>query len=169
MVGNSGISQTIWWTTFLITLATGLTAGVFFAFSNFIMRGLALIRADQGIAAMQSVNITVVNPLFMAVLFGTAAACLPLLFWAIRSTHQPGAKWLIAGSVLYILGTIVVTAVFNVPLNNQLARILPGNNDAYLWASYLKVWTAWNHVRTLSSLLASAAFVVALCRLTSRA
>ncbi|WP_251959094.1 hypothetical protein [Nostoc commune] len=60
-------------------LGCGLMAGVFFAFSTFVMNALARLQPVQGIVAMQSINITVINPLFMAVFLGTAAACIFLL------------------------------------------------------------------------------------------
>ncbi|MEH2408541.1 anthrone oxygenase family protein [Nostoc sp.] len=59
-------------------LGCGLIAGVFFAFSTFVMNALARLQPAQGITAMQSINITVINPLFMAVFLGTAAACILL-------------------------------------------------------------------------------------------
>ncbi len=40
-------------------LGCGLIAGVFFAFSSFVMNALARIQPTQGIAAMQSINITI--------------------------------------------------------------------------------------------------------------
>jgi uncharacterized membrane protein len=33
-----------------------------------------------------------------------------------------------------------------------------------MWRHYLKVWTAWNHVRATASLAAAASFIVALVR-----
>ncbi len=65
-------------------LGCGLMAGVFFAFSTFVMNALARLQPTQGIAAMQSINITVINPLFMAAFLGTAAAAYSIssvLFW----------------------------------------------------------------------------------------
>jgi uncharacterized membrane protein len=38
------------------------------------MSALARLQPSQGIAAMQSINITVINPWFMAAFLGTAAA-----------------------------------------------------------------------------------------------
>jgi uncharacterized membrane protein len=60
----------------IATLGCGLVAGVFFAFSTFVMSALARLQSKEGIAAMQAINITVINPWFMIALFGTAAACL---------------------------------------------------------------------------------------------
>jgi uncharacterized membrane protein len=56
-------------------LGCGLMAGFFFAFLICVMNALAHLPAAQGIAAMQSINIAVLNRWFFAVFFGTAAAC----------------------------------------------------------------------------------------------
>jgi uncharacterized membrane protein len=53
--------------------------------------------------------------------------------------------------------------VFNVPLNNALAALQPSAPEAgAVWATYLKDWTFWNHVRTVASAVASGLFVAAL-------
>ena len=62
--------------TLVAALGCGLIAGVFFAFSTFVMRALARLSPSEGIAAMQSINITVLNPWFLGAFLGTAAACL---------------------------------------------------------------------------------------------
>ena len=76
---------------------------------------------------------------------------------------EPGAALLLAGGVLYVVGMFVVTAVFNVPLNNALMAVEPASAEAAsLWARYLMDWTWWNHVRTVASTAAFALFVAAL-------
>ncbi len=142
----------------LTALGCGLMAGVFFAFSAFVMNALARLQPERGIAAMQSINIAAISPLFMTVLFGTAAACI-LLAIASLSTwhHQPSAAYLLSGSLLYLFGTIIVTIAFNVPLNEALAKVVPTSSEAAaLWANYLTAWTNWNHLRTIAALTAAA-------------
>jgi uncharacterized membrane protein len=149
--------------TLLSALGCGLVAGVFFAFSAFVMTALARLPPAQGIAAMQSINVVAVTPVFMTALFGTAAACTALAIVALASWGEAGAAYLLAGSVLYVVGAAVVTMAFNVPRNNALAAVDPASADgAGLWARYLAGWTAWNHVRTVASLAALAALVMAL-------
>lgn len=149
--------------TFLAALGAALVAGIFFAFSVFIMTALGRLPAEGGISAMQSINVVVLNPVFFAVFFGTAAIALVLAIIALIAWSEPGAPYLLAGSLLYLVGTILVTMVFNVPLNNRLASVAPGSAEgAAVWTRYLSAWTAWNHVRTLASLAAAAAFIIAL-------
>lgn len=145
-------------------LGCGLIAGVFFAFSSFVMNALARLQPTQGIAAMQSINITVINPLFMAPFLGTAAACIFFLITSVLKWHQPGAVYLLLGSLLYLIGTFGVTVVFNVPLNEALATVEPSSTDGIkLWSGYLANWTLWNHVRTAAALAATALFSIGLC------
>ncbi|MBV8883484.1 MAG: DUF1772 domain-containing protein [Chroococcidiopsidaceae cyanobacterium CP_BM_RX_35] len=143
----------------------GLVAGVFFAFSTFVMNALARLQPKDGIAAMQSINITAINPLFMLALFGTAAACLFLTVSSLLKWHQPGATYLLIGSLFYLMGTILVTIAFNVPLNDMLAIVKPDSTEgASLWAKYLTTWTFWNHIRTIAALIAAALLMIALSK-----
>jgi uncharacterized membrane protein len=147
----------------IAALGCGLVAGVFFAFSTFVMPALARLQPPQGIAAMQSINITAISPLFMFALFGTAFACLLIAVSVLFQLHQPSAFYLLAGSLLYLIGTIAVTIVFNVPLNEALAIAKPDSPEGVtLWAKYLTDWTLWNHVRTIAALAAAALMTISL-------
>ena len=144
-------------------LGCGLMAGVFFAFSAFVMTALARLPPGQGIAAMQSINVVVINPVFGVAFFGTAAACVLLAVSALLGWRRPGAVYVLVGSLLYLLGTIAVTIVFNVPRNDALAAVDPASAEgARLWADYVTSWTAWNHVRAAAALGASASLTIAL-------
>ncbi len=121
-----------------VALGCGLIAGVFFAFSTFVMNALARLPPAQGIAAMQAINIMAINPLFMVALLGTAATCTSLAVSALLNWHQLSAAYLLFGCLLYLVGTVMVTIVFNVPLNNALAKVKPdGTAGATIWVSYL--------------------------------
>ena len=151
--------------TLLSALGCGLIAGVFFSFSSFVMKALAKLPPTQGIASMQSTNVVVINRWFMSVFFGTAIICLLLAVLSVFRWQTTGAGYRLIGSLLYLLGTILVTIVCNVPLNDSLAAVDPASTDAgQVWANYLTTWTAWNHVRTIAALAAAAAFTAACCR-----
>ncbi len=159
----STVDQLLFVVTLLAVLGCGLIAGVFFAFSAFVMKALARLPPGEGIAAMQSINIVVLNPWFLGVFLGTAAICVVALIASLLRWHQPGAVYLLVGAALYLLGSLLVTIVFNVPKNNALASVAPADPDAAsLWANYVTNWTAWNHVRTAASLAAAASFSIAL-------
>lgn len=161
-------SQSVFALTLVSALGCGLVGGVFFAFSAFAMKALSRLPPAEGMAAMQSINIAVINPWFMVAFLGTGATSLLALIAGARRWHEPGAVYLFAGGVLYIVGSILVTLVFNVPRNNALASLARTDpNAAGLWAGYVTGWTAWNHVRTIASIAAAAAFSIALaCRST---
>ncbi len=142
--------------TLFSALGSALVAGIFFAFSTFIMKAFGRLQPEQGIAAMQAINVTVLNPWFFAVFFGTGVGCIFLAIFALLHWSGPAASHLVVGSMLYIVGTIFVTLVFNVPLNNALARAAANDPDSVsLWRHYLRRWTFWNHVRTGGSLAAA--------------
>ncbi|NEQ47429.1 MAG: DUF1772 domain-containing protein [Leptolyngbya sp. SIOISBB] len=146
-----------------VAIASALTAGIFFAFSTFVMQALGQQTAAAGIAAMQSINITVINPWFMLVFFGPGVAGLVLTLTTFRQLDQPGALYWLAGTVFYIIGTIGVTIAGNIPLNDALAVVNPDSAaGATLWATYLTDWTFWNHVRTVAAAIAAVLFTLAL-------
>ncbi|MGH9900182.1 MAG: DUF1772 domain-containing protein [Pyrinomonadaceae bacterium] len=150
--------------TLFSALGCGLIAGVFFAFSTFVMNALARLPPAQGIAAMQSINVTVINLWFLAAFVGTAGTCVLLAVSSLLMWHKPGTVYLLVGSLLYLVGTVLVTIVFNVPRNEALAVMDPTSADAAsLWVGYISSWTAWNHVRTAAALAAAASFTIAFC------
>jgi uncharacterized membrane protein len=131
-----------------------LISGVFFAFSSFVMSGLGRLPANRGMEAMNSINVTVINPLFMAVFLGSGLIAFALAAMNFFSLPDPAALKIVAGAGIYALGSIGVTIVFNVPLNDALAAAAGGTEGAALWTGYLKTWSLWNHVRCLASLAA---------------
>ena len=148
----------------ICALGCGLIAGVFFAFSTFVMDALSRLQPKSGIAAMQSINISAINPLFMVALFGTAVTCIILAIFSLSKWHQSGTVYILFGSLLYLIGSVLVTIAFNVPLNDALANVKPDSIDgANLWARYLTDWTFWNHIRTVAALMAAALFTFAFC------
>jgi uncharacterized membrane protein len=153
---------------FVVTLAAalgcGLMAGVFFAFSAFVMRALARLPPAHGIAAMQSINVAVINPWFMTAFLGTGLGCLLLAVSSLLRAEGSETVHLLAGSLLYLVGTVLVTLVFNVPRNDALAAVDPSSAEgARLWAGYVRGWSAWNHVRTAAALAAAALLTAAVC------
>ena len=160
---NSELLATV---TFLTALGAGLMAGLFFAFSVSVMRALSRIPPPAGIAAMQAINIVILNPVFGIVFFGTVLASLLLAGYALVIWDQPGAAYLFAGGALYVAGGFLVTVVFNVPRNNALAKLDPSSSAAAAaWSRYVSEWTSWNHVRMVACLGSLAAFLKAFAML----
>ncbi len=112
-------------------LGCGLMAGFFFAFSICVMKALGAIPPTHGISAMQSINVAVINPWFLTPFFGMAVLSVLLSITAVLRWHEPGAAYVVAGGLLYFLGTFLVTMLFNVPRNNALAGA--GSFTIALW------------------------------------
>jgi uncharacterized membrane protein len=149
--------------TFIAAIGTATMGGVFFAFSTFVMAGLDRLPPAQAIAAMQSINITAVRPAFMLGLFGTAAICLYLAVRAVMTWGDRQALLLLAGAALYLVGAILLTGSYHVPLNDKLAVLDPHSASAAgQWHDYVRGWTSLNHVRTVACIGAAVAFVGAL-------
>lgn len=137
-------------------LGSALIGGVFFAFSSFIMQALARLPAEQGIAAMQSINVVVLNRSFLGAFMGTAALSLLVAVLAIFGWSAPEAPYLLAGAVSYLGGTFLVTILGNVPLNNRLADVTATDPEAEaVWLHYLTRWTRFNTLRTVAALAAA--------------
>ncbi|MEU2896757.1 anthrone oxygenase family protein [Streptomyces sp. NPDC001273] len=149
--------------TLLGVLGTGLAAGVFCAFSTFVMRGLAALPPAQGVAAMQAVNVAAVRPGFMLVFLGSTVLCAVLTVVTFVLWPEEGAVELLVGGALYLLGSFGLTVAANIPRNDALARLEPDSAEAVAyWPVYVREWTRWNHVRTLASAGATLAYVLAL-------
>jgi uncharacterized membrane protein len=147
---------------FAAAIGSGIVGGIFYAFSSFVMAALARIPSAQGVAAMNSIIVAVINVSFMTVFMGTAilslvAGVASLLMW-----KEPGAKFALAGSIVYLLGCFGVTMIFNVPLNDRLASLADTAQAVAFWPRYLVAWNLWNHVRSASGIVSAALFTAAL-------
>jgi len=144
-------------------LGSALVGGVFFAFSSFVMKALARVPSSEGIAAMQSINVVVINPSFLGVFMGTALLSLAVVGLALTKWSHPAAMFFLAGAIFYFVGTFIVTVAGNVPLNDQLAAVSATDAAAAeLWEHYLGRWTMWNHVRTVSAMVGALLFTLGL-------
>jgi len=150
-------------TSAVLALLGSAIGGVFFAFSSFVMKALANLSSSEGIAAMQSINVVVLNPSFLGTFTGSAVFSVVAAAFAIKEWVLPSAPFVLAGALLYLGGTFLVTAFGNVPLNNQLAAVSAADPEAApLWASYLDRWTLLNNLRTVAAIAATLAFLAGL-------
>ena len=146
---RSSIVEALIWT---VLLGNGLMAGIYLAFSSFIMRSFATMPVAHGIAAMNAINATILKSPFMPIFFGSTGASIVLIAVGAWFWGEPGTGQAIAAGATYVVGMFAVTAFCNVPLNNALADV--GDDDAHaslVWSRYLQRWTRWNTVRALAS------------------
>jgi uncharacterized membrane protein len=157
------MGRTIYLLTVLAALGSAIVGGAMYAFSSFIMSGLDRATPGEAVAAMNGVNVTAVRAPFMIPFVGTALLSAVLVVVGLVRWGRPESVWLVVGGLVYALGTFVLTMAYNVPRNDALALVDPASGEAAArWAAYLREWTAANHVRTVASLAAAAAFVAAL-------
>jgi len=151
-------------------LAFALVGGVFLAFSDFIMRALSNTSGSGGVEAMQVINREVFRYVFMALFLGLAPVSAGLTGYAWLSLSGPGATLIALAGLVYLIGAFGVTVVFNVPLNETLARAETVSEAAHrFWTdTYLPRWTFWNSVRTVACTVAAALLLFGLLWMAQR-
>jgi uncharacterized membrane protein len=148
---TSSIITALFWAA---ALSSGLIAGIYFAFSVFIMRAFGKIETSQSVVAMNAINETILRSLFMPLFFGSTIVSVILIIVALTHWGDAGSGLTLIAGAIYFVGMFVCTVVFNVPLNHLLAGVNEDNANAEeVWSLYLKTWTLWNHLRTVSSLV----------------
>lgn len=128
-------------------VGAGVVTGLLFAFSNFVMQSLAKLPNDQGMFAMQQINEKIINPIFLTFFLGTPLLCLLIGAKASMDLEANRSIFLLAGAVLYLIGPFGITVLFNVPLNDRLAKTDRAESDT-VWPEYQLRWQRWNHART---------------------
>jgi uncharacterized membrane protein len=144
-------------------IASALVAGLFFAFSTVIMQAFGRLAVAEGVAAMQAINRVILRSSFMPLFFGSTLAAVLLAVIALSHWDAPGSTAMLLAGLVYAVGMFLCTAIRNVPLNNRLDAVEAASAEAgEVWARYQREWTAWNHVRTLASTIASALYIAAI-------
>jgi len=143
-------------------ILTGLSAGLFFAWSVSVIPGTQKLMDATYLESMQSINRAILNPLFYTVFFG------PFLFPAVSSffaysTNKTAFALFLAAALIYAIGTIGVTALGNIPLNDQLDILnlteMNSKQRSAFRTDYESKWNQFHSIRTAFSLLV---FVLAL-------
>ena len=145
-------------------LAYALVAGVFLAFSDFIMRSLSITGGSGGVEAMHVINREVFRWLFMTLFLGMAAVSLFIAGYAWVSLDGPAGTIILLAALVYLIGCFGVTVVFNVPMNQALAgmELTSDVTRTYWLQTYVPRWTFWNSVRSGAAALAAALLMCSL-------
>lgn len=156
-------------TTLLAAVGSGAMAGLLFAFSVFVMKSLSRLPPEQGLTAMQFINVDIFNPAFIVLFCGTPLLCLLLGIRAVLSWQKPDSPLLLLGSARYLIGTLGVTVAFNIPLNNSIAAIRSSSALApAAWQSFVSSWMSWNHLRTGAAFAAALSLTIAATLMRTR-
>ena len=139
----------------LITATTtALIAGLFYTYTCSVNPGLTRLPDSGYLAAMQSINKAILNPLFFASFLGTLLL-LPLSTYL--HYRQPGFSILLIATLVYVIGVIGVTAFGNIPLNDALAgfnlKSASIEEIARQRTKFEKPWNKLNTIRTVVSLI----------------
>jgi uncharacterized membrane protein len=135
-------------------LLFGLSAGVFFTYSNSVMPGLRRTDDHTYVTAFNGMNVAILNPLFFVVFVGAQIASVVTAIVALATGHAALGWWQVGATAVYLIGVIVITGLIHVPLNTAIAR----DRDR---APFEKRWVRYNHVRSLASILAFALALIA--------
>jgi len=149
-------------------LAYALIGGVFLAFSDFIMRSLALTGGHGGVEAMQTINREVFRWVFMALFLGMAAVSLIVTAYGALSLSGPAGTLIALAGLVYLIGCFGVTVAFNVPMNETLGALEMSSDAArdYWVQTYVPRWTFWNSVRTIACAVSAALLLFGLLWMT---
>lgn len=133
-----------------------LIAGIFFAFSDFVMKSLNRMEETAAIEAMQSINLWVYRSFFMIGLYTMVPVSLFGIFnWAFNA----GDPLFAMGGAAYLIGVIIVSGLGNIPLNEKLAKLPSGDlATKKFWVHYVQKWSALNHLRVLGATVAALFF-----------
>jgi uncharacterized membrane protein len=114
---------------FVAAIGSGLVCGI----SSFVMAALGRIPPAQGVAAMNSNNVTVNNPSFMTAFIGTGVLCVVIGVGSLFMWNHADARIAFGASLVYLLGCIGRTMILNVPLNEKLASIADPATAIAFW------------------------------------
>jgi uncharacterized membrane protein len=143
-------------------LSSALLAGVFQSFSDFVMQGL--LRADPrgGIECMQHLNRTVFRSVFIVTFMALVPISLAFAAYAWLKLEGMPSRLIIAAAIVYVPFVFAVTAAGNVPMNQKLdAMDHTSDEAAEYWAIYGRVWTRWNTIRTVGSIVTAGCYLFA--------
>jgi uncharacterized membrane protein len=144
-------------------ILTGLAAGFFYAWQVSVIPGTKKVIDLTYLESMQSINRAILNPAFFLVFFGTM-----VLLWLATIQSYGSNKTmficLLIAAISYTVGTFWVTAVGNVPLNDQLEALnlseLSAEKLSEFRQYYESKWNRLHMVRTAFSLISFIAVVI---------
>lgn len=150
------------------TVTTGLTAGVFTDWSNAIMPGLGDVDDRTFVEAFGALDSAITNPFFIGVEFTGALVLMAVATFLHRTPQRRSALvWIAAALVLYLVAFVVTIGV-NEPLNEKLREAGDPSTAAEYAAARAQLdeamWTTWNTVRAIASVLAFGCLAWALTR-----
>jgi uncharacterized membrane protein len=149
----------------LATITTALVAGLFYAFAVSVNIAFAQLPDAVYITATQAINVAIVNPAFMISFLG-APVLLPLATWLhARPAFTRRSWYILAATLVFVIGSFGVTVLANIPLNDKLASFSTEGASAeqlhHIRMAFATPWNNWHIVRTLAGIVALVLLVMA--------
>lgn len=140
---------------FITVLLNALSAGFFVAWSVSVILGTKKVSDFTYLETMQLINREILNPVFFMVFFGSLIA---LTINAVLQFNNQPVFWLVvASAIVYLVGTFGVTALGNVPLNNELEAFdinQPGLEALREFRAYYEgTWNRFHNIRTIAGMI----------------
>lgn len=148
-------------TLFLAVALTGLSSGLFYAWSVSVIPGTRKVIDSTYLETMQSINRAILNPTFFLIFFGS------LILLCVATAQQFGSNqtfWLLLlAAITYAVGTVGVTAMGNVPLNNQLDELNLIDMSSDKISAFRQFYELkWNRLHLIRTAFAVAAFLLSI-------
>lgn len=146
-------------------ILTGLCAGLFYAWSVSVIPGTQRIDDLSYLKSMQSINREILNPAFFLVFFGSLIALVCTTYFT-YSVSTKGFVFLLIATLTYLIGTIGVTGMGNVPLNNELEALNLTELSTKDMAQFRQHYESrWNKLHTYRMLFSVLSFIMTLLAL----
>ncbi len=150
-------------TLLIAAFLTALIAGLFYSYSCSVNAGLGKLPDAAYLAAMQSINREILNPLFFMSFMGTLFL-LPLATW-LQFSNPVSTRFyfMLAATLVYAIGTFGVTILGNVPLNNALDGFqLQSASPGLLHQQRELFEKPWNRLHSIRSIANAIALILVL-------
>lgn len=141
----------------LAIITTALSAGIFFAWVFTVIPGTRKITDQAYLETMQSINKEILNPGFFIVFFGAVLFLIVNTFFHYQVKIDTAFHLSLSATLIYLIGTIGITMVGNVPLNNIVEAMdlstfsMEDFKEARL--AYEVKWNQFNMVRMLAAFI----------------
>lgn len=140
---------------FTTVLLNALSAGFFFAWSVSVVLATKKVADYTYLESMQNINRAILNPAFFILFFGSLITL--IVATCVQFNNKPVFWLVLVAAIIYLAGTFGITALGNVPLNNeldalnikQLNLIELKNFRTY----YESNWNHYHNIRTVSGMI----------------
>lgn len=136
--------------------STGLLAGLYFAYSTSVIPAFTHLSDQSYVDAFQRINVAIENPVFFLVFTAAPVA----LIWSAISHYRKKDMLPALAAGIFIVGSLGVTMMGNVPLNDKLAETDLATATAQQISAardaFEGPWNGLHAVRTVASVVSFA-------------